>query len=154
MRQARYLRRVNTRTATAEDREAIRALAEILAFSSPLDPAAFGPQFEAALADDHTDLLVAVDEGIVVGYLLGVVCPMFVYNGPFGFVQELCVAAEHRTRGIGTELMAEFTRRATARGVRVVALATSRAGPFYEVLGYESSATYFKKVVDTESVIG
>jgi len=28
---------------------------------NPGDPAAFGPQFEAALADDRTDLLVAVD---------------------------------------------------------------------------------------------
>ena len=34
---------------------------------------------------------------------------------------------------------------ARRRGARYVALATRRAAPFYQALGYEDSAVYFKK---------
>ena len=44
-------------------------------------------------------------------------------------------------------LMAEFERWATERGAALVALATRRAAPFYLALGYEESATYFRKLL-------
>ena len=42
--------------------------------------------------------------------------------------------------------MREFERRAAERGSRLVALATRRASAFYLGLGYEESATYFRKL--------
>jgi GNAT superfamily N-acetyltransferase len=61
------------------------------------------------------------------------------------------VAAEFRRHGIGAALMAEFERRAAAGGAGAFALVTSRAGSFYETLGYTGGPTYFKKWVATAS---
>jgi len=132
------------RDAADDDRDAVFELANALALERPVDCSAFEVQYAAARADERTELLVAVD-GPVVGYLLGVISPMFVYNGGFAFVQELCVAADVRRRGVGAALMAEFEARAYSRGAGATALATSRAGAFYEALGYTGGATYFKK---------
>lgn len=57
------------------------------------------------------------------------------------------VDAERRRKGVGALLMTEFERWARARGSRLVALATRRAAAFYAALGYEESATYFRKVL-------
>ncbi len=44
-------------------------------------------------------------------------------------------------------LMGEFERRAADRGSKLIALATRRAAGFYTSLGYEPSATYFRRVL-------
>ena len=132
------------RDAADDDRDAVFGLANVLALERPVERAAFEVQYAAALVDERTEFLVAVD-GSMVGYLLGVISPMFLYNGGFAFVQELCVAADVRRRGVGAALMAEFEARAYSRGAGATALATSRAGAFYEALGYTGGATYFKK---------
>jgi ribosomal protein S18 acetylase RimI-like enzyme len=41
-----------------------------------------------------------------------------------------------------------FERWAAEQGCALVALATRRAAPFYRALGYEDSATYFRKVLE------
>ena len=43
--------------------------------------------------------------------------------------------------------MAAFEGWAVSQGCAVVALATRRAAPFYRALGYEESASYFRKTV-------
>ena len=55
--------------------------------------------------------------------------------------------ADARRRGVGAELMAGFEDWARSRGARLVALATRRAARFYLALGYEASATYFRKLL-------
>jgi GNAT superfamily N-acetyltransferase len=60
------------------------------------------------------------------------------------------VRDQERGRGIGRILMSAFEQWAAAQGcalVALVALATRRATPFYRALGYEESATYFRKVL-------
>lgn len=49
----------------------------------------------------------------------------------------------------GRNLMAAFEEWAASSGVdaRYLALATRRAAGFYRALGYEESASYFKKVL-------
>jgi len=44
--------------------------------------------------------------------------------------------------------MSTFERWAAGQGCALAALATRRAAPFYHALGYEDSATYFRKVLD------
>jgi hypothetical protein len=44
--------------------------------------------------------------------------------------------------------MSAFEEWASGQGCVLVALATRRAAPFYRALGYEESATYFRKVLD------
>jgi hypothetical protein len=43
--------------------------------------------------------------------------------------------------------MQDFERWAAERGAKLVALATRRAAPFYQALGYQESATYFRKLL-------
>ena len=49
-----------------------------------------------------------------------------------------------RRQNVGQHLMRTFELWAKTRGCRLVALATRRAAPFYQALGYEDSATYFR----------
>ncbi|HEY1675476.1 MAG TPA: GNAT family N-acetyltransferase [Streptosporangiaceae bacterium] len=83
--------------------------------------------------------------GEVVGYLLATSHPAFHANGLVAWVEEVMVAEPARGTGVGRQLMAAAEARARRRGARYVALATRRAAPFYQALGYEDSAVYFKK---------
>jgi GNAT superfamily N-acetyltransferase len=57
------------------------------------------------------------------------------------------VQADLRRAGIGTVLMQHFETWASARGSKLVALATRRASAFYAAQGYEESAIYFRKLL-------
>ena len=109
--------------------------------------ALFEPTLRRVLADQHGCLLVAELEGRVIGYLLGFEHPAFFANGPVSWVEEVAVASPLRSNGVGRALMTEFERWAAARGSWLVALATRRAGRFYSALGYEESASYFRKIL-------
>jgi GNAT superfamily N-acetyltransferase len=75
---------------------------------------------------------------------MGLLAPMFVYDG-LAFVQELFVVDDRRGQGHGRDLMTAFHAVAAARGMGVAALATRRAGAFYEALGYTTSAAYYRR---------
>lgn len=92
-------------------------------------------------------LLVAEQDAQVVGYLLGFVHATFYANGPVAWVEEITVAENSRRHGIGRLLMQQFEQWAAARDARLVALATRRAVPFYQALGYEESALYLRKLL-------
>ncbi len=81
------------------------------------------------------------------GYLLGFQHVSFFANGPVAQVEEILVRGSYQGQGIGRALMDEFERWAAALGCTLVTLATRRAAPFYHALGYEESATYFRKVL-------
>ena len=81
------------------------------------------------------------------GYLLGVEHPTFYANGPVAVVEEVLVRREHRRRGVGRLLMSSFECWAAGHGCTLVSLATRRAAAFYQALGYEESALYFRKVL-------
>ena len=55
------------------------------------------------------------------------------------------VAEPARGAGVGRQLMAAAEAWARRRGARYVALATGRAAPFYQALGYEDSAASTSK---------
>ncbi|BBH20130.1 hypothetical protein Back11_14750 [Paenibacillus baekrokdamisoli] len=52
---------------------------------------------------------------------------------------------------IGKKLMELVEGRALERGSKLVALATRRASEFYKSIGYDESATYFKKTLSDDS---
>ena len=136
------------RPARASDAQGVARLAEELALSFAFRPDAFRASYPALLADDRACLLLAADGDEVVGYLLGFRHLTFYANGPVGWVEEIVVRHRDRGEGIGRLLMDAFERWAGAQGCALVALATRRAAPFYLALGYEESATYFRKVLD------
>jgi GNAT superfamily N-acetyltransferase len=71
----------------------------------------------------------------------------FFANGRVAWVEELMVREPFRRQNIGQCLMQAFEAWAKARGCKLVGLATRRAAAFYQAIGYEESATYFRKLL-------
>jgi GNAT superfamily N-acetyltransferase len=135
------------RAAASQDSDALLALATAFATSFVVEPDAFQHMFLTVLADSDARLMVAEQDGQVLGYLLGFVHATFYANGLVAWVEEITVSASHRRQGVGRWLMQDFERWAAERGAQLVALATRRAAPFYQALGYEESATYLRKLL-------
>jgi GNAT superfamily N-acetyltransferase len=138
---------VRIRQAVDGDRDAVWPLARDFATSFRPERAAFDAVFARLLAREDTLLLVAVDGGSVVGYLLASTHDTFLANGPVAWVEELMVAPSLRRGGVGRSLMAAAEAWARETGAAYLALASRRAGPFYLALGYEESAVFFKKTL-------
>jgi GNAT superfamily N-acetyltransferase len=135
------------RKATARDGDALFALACAFATSFAARREAFERAAERILSDEAAWLGVAETGQGVVGYCLGFDHYTFYANGRVSWVEELVVADTCRRRGIGRALVSAFEAWAHERGSTLVALATRRAGAFYEAIGYEQSADYYRKVL-------
>ncbi|MEZ0299682.1 MAG: GNAT family N-acetyltransferase, partial [Candidatus Methylacidiphilales bacterium] len=66
-------------------------------------------------------------------------------TGSVAWLEEIMLRQDFRRAGIGKMLMEDFEKWARIKSCRMVALATRRAAEFYKALGYEESATYFRK---------
>jgi GNAT superfamily N-acetyltransferase len=139
--------RTNIRTAQYADAEAVLALAKPFATSFVVDAQAFHRSFSALLASPQAYLAVAETAQQLVGYVLGFEHYTFFANGRVAWVEEITVSEAVRRQGIGRLLMQEFEAWAVARECKLVALATRRAAAFYQALGYEESAAYFRKLL-------
>ena len=137
----------NIRVAQVADAESVLALAKPFATSFDVDEQAFHRSFAEILASPDAHLAVAETEQEIVGYVLGFDHFTFFANGRVAWVEEIMVSERFRRHDIGRLLMQELETWAATRGSRLVALATRRAAPFYRALGYEESATYFRKLV-------
>lgn len=140
------------RPARAADADALWPLARDFATSFRPRRDAFDQTLAALLDRDDTLLAVATDpapgsaaDGAPLGYLLASVHLTFLANGPVCWVEEVMIDPAHRGRGLGAALMGHAERWATARGAAYVSLASRRAGPFYEALGYDDSATFYRR---------
>jgi len=130
------------------DADFVKNLARSLATSFNFDDAAFNETFDRIKDDEHVCLLVSNDEsGAIDGYLLGFAHDVFFANGTIAWIEEMYVIEPMRRRGVGLALETEFERWAKDQGAKLIALATRRAAPFYSAIGYEESATYFKKLL-------
>ncbi len=138
------------RDADDKDRDDVFRFTNLLSLTGPVDRAAFDIQFDRARNDPASTLLVTDDDGQLTGYLLAVIAPMFVYGGYMGFVQELYVSEDARRAGVGRTLMETFHTVATTAGATVVALATSRAGDFYEALEFTAGARYYTRRFESQ----
>ena len=57
------------------------------------------------------------------------------------------VAEDMRRLGAGSLLMASIEEWSRGHQTKLIALATRRAADFYRSLGYEESATYFRRLL-------
>jgi GNAT superfamily N-acetyltransferase len=138
----------SVRAAVASDADAVFDLACLLATSFVPTRNAFDASFAALQPDDQARLLVAEDHGgAVAGYLLGFVHPTFFANGKVAWIEEAMVRPDRRRLGLGRALVAQFEEWSRHRGANQVALATRRAEDFYDALGFERSAVYFRKLL-------
>ncbi|MER7245852.1 GNAT family N-acetyltransferase [Kribbella sp. NPDC000426] len=140
--------RVLIRPARPADGEQVWPLARDFATSFKPERAAFDATWRQLVGAPDTLLLVAetVERGVV-GYLLGNSHLTFLANGPVAWVEELMVDEQMRQAGIGRLLMDHAESWARSVGASYLALASRRAGDFYLALGYEDSATFYKKTL-------
>ena len=61
--------------------------------------------------------------------------------------KEITVEESFRNSGVGKALMERFEEWSSSWGRKLVALATRRAASFYKGIGYEESATFFRKLL-------
>ena len=133
------------RPARLADREAVWPLARDFATSFLPIRSAFETAFVDILGADDGLLLVAETDERLVGYLLATSHLTFLANGRVAWVEEVMVEADMRRARVGSALMEHAERWATDIDAAYLALASRRAGGFYLALGYEDSATFFKK---------
>jgi predicted N-acetyltransferase YhbS len=137
---------VEVRPARSGDVDQVWPLVEQFAVSYQPEQAIFERSFDDLLARSDTLILVAEDApGTVVGYLLASCNGTFSANGPVAWVEELMVSETARHQGIAKRLIASAETWARGIPAAYVALASRRAGDFYLKIGYEESATYFRK---------
>lgn len=98
-------------------------------------------------------LLVAEEDGKVVGTVMGIVCPTMVLNFNFFLVIEaLIVDEEYRGKGIARSMLLELENRAVEIGCGYIILVSGKqrteAHKLYEALGYaEEGAKGFRKIL-------
>ena len=98
--------------------------------------------------------LCAVEDGHLVGSVMGVVCEeLYGECTPFLVVEDMVIDAEYRKRGIGKALFRELEKQAIAKGCAQVILVTEEnrkdACGFYESIGFHPSKNrgYKKKLI-------
>jgi GNAT superfamily N-acetyltransferase len=134
------------RPAAVEDVEQLWPLVQDFAFSYQPERSAFERSFRDLLERSDTLILVAVvNASAIVGYLLGSYHETFFANGPVAWVEELMVDESSRQQGVASTLMSAAEEWARTIPTAYIALASRRAGDFYLRIGYEGSATYFRK---------
>ena len=136
------------RNAELRDAEVLFLLVEQFATSFRPEREAFSVSLGQILGDDAARLIVAELDGVVVGYCLGFDHFAFYANGRVSWVEEIMVRSDLRGRDIGGKLMEAFEKWCRERSSRLVGLATRRAAGFYGKLGYEESATFFRKLLE------
>lgn len=135
------------RQAEPRDLNALFELVANFATSFTADREAFEQSAQAILQDEAAWLAVVEQQGEVIGYCLGFDHFTFYANGRVAWVEEIMVKEGYRQQGMVRSLMLGFEAWAKERGSKLIALATRRAAPFYLALGYEDSATYFRKLL-------
>jgi GNAT superfamily N-acetyltransferase len=137
---------VEIRPARSGDVDQIWSLVQQFAFSYRPKRSIFERSFEELLGRSDTLVLVAeAPIDAIVGYLLASHHGTFFANGPVAWVEEFMVSESVRHQGVATRLMGLAETWAKSIPTAYVALASRRAGDFYLKVGYEESATYFRK---------
>jgi predicted N-acetyltransferase YhbS len=136
---------VTVRATVAADADTVFALLTGFATSHRPARAAFDRHFPLLLSGRHGGLLVAEDEGVVVGYALVHDLLVLYANGYVCELQELMVDPARRGRGIGERLVRAVVERARGLGAVEVTVPTRRARDYYVRLGFEETATYLKR---------
>lgn len=134
------------RAATEHDANSVFMMARDLATSFIVDEDRFHASFNKILTMQRHAVLVAESDETLVGYALGFCNLSFYGNGNVAWLEEIYVLPEYRKAGVGRSLMANYELWAKQNECAVIALATRRAETFYLSLGYEASATYFRKI--------
>ena len=136
---------IQIREAKLEDIEGVLALAKDFPSPSPLDEDIFRKIWKQKQDDSNSYIGIAISNDMIVGYVSGFVHLAFYANGSTFWVDEIFVKEDLRRKGLGKDLMQSIELWVANRGCKLIALATNGAKEFYSELGFENSASYFKK---------
>lgn len=135
------------REANIKDEEKIFKLVKAFATSFKAERVFFSESLKHILNDNSALLLLAEANKEVIGYCLAFDHYAFYANGRVSWLEEIMVDESFRRMGIGKQLMIKFEEWSRLRNSKVAALATRRASLFYSAIGYEESATFFRKIL-------
>jgi ribosomal protein S18 acetylase RimI-like enzyme len=135
---------LTVRPATRADSNALFALLREFATSYTPDRIAFQANLPKLLKSNHQLLLVAAEDERVVGYVMAAESMTLYANGPTAELIELMVGKTRRKRGIGRVLVEAAMAWARERGCVEVNVPTRRAGDYYEKLGFEETASFYR----------
>lgn len=135
------------RKAALQDMDRIFELVKDFATSFNPQKELFLQSYKDMLSDKKVFILVADNGDKIVGYSLGFIHSTFFANGNVAWLEEIMVDDQFRRSGIGSKLIKAFEHKALEYDCKLVALATRRAAGFYSAIGYEESATYFRKLL-------
>jgi GNAT superfamily N-acetyltransferase len=141
---------LKVRRATVADEFPLFALVSRFPTPTPPNRETFAEALRKKLRDADGFVAVAEIGGELVGYVAGDAHETFYAGGKVAWVDEILVAENSRRQGIGRALMAEFDAWAENGRCRMIGLATRGAASFYEELGFEDSAGYFKRYLQPE----
>ena len=137
--------RLEIRRAKLADELALFALVRQFPGATLPSNESFAASLRLKLKDNDALVAVAEIDGRLVGYIAGDAHETFYAGGKIAWVDEILVLETERRQGIGRALMTEFENWAAGGRCRMVGLATDAAVSFYEELGFESGAGYFKR---------
>jgi predicted N-acetyltransferase YhbS len=130
------------RVAVPHDAQRISKLLDQLGWSVP--PDAVVAELSASPA---TEIVVAERDGDVVGLIAVTTRRQFQRAGNLITIDTLIVEEQHRSQGIGEQLIGvavEAAKRSNAQAIELVSnLRRVKARRFYERLGFEVTANYF-----------
>jgi GNAT superfamily N-acetyltransferase len=138
--------------------DAVEALLEELGGRRP-ERGALETEVAALLDDDGVgELLVAEEEGAIVGVLAASWQRAIHVPGPYATIQDLWVDREWRSRGIGAELVAALAARARERGVARLEVglpredfpALDKTEAFYRGAGFEHLGPRMRLLLDPD----
>lgn len=107
-------------------------------------------EVEQAVNAHSGEVVVALENDVIVGYIFYLVEKDVLNTSPHLYVSDLVVAEEHRRKGIASLIMShaeQYAKEHKLTAVRVGVLATSSAKSFYEKQGYELEALELKKPI-------
>ena len=141
------------RAATSVDEAACAALLSELgaATGTPQAPD-FGEVFQALLTKDRGQIIVAVEDGVVLGMATVSFNLALRYRGEYCQLEELIVSANARGRNLGGQLVQATIEAAKARGCPEIGLyllpTTEHNRPFYAKYGFEPLGTEMRQRLD------
>ena len=100
--------------------------------------------FEAIAEDINNELVVAEQEGSIIGVLQLTFIPYLTHQGSWrALIEGVRVAADRRGSGVGKRMLIWAINRAQQRGCRLVQLTSDKSRPdairFYQSLGFVAS---------------
>jgi len=139
-------REIHIRPARQQDiATMILLLKSLFAFEADFgfDPARQEAGLRQLLGSDHALLLVAEQQGRVIGMCSGQIVISTAEGGPALLVEDVVVAAERRGEGTGTLLLQHLAQWAAGRGISRLQLLADRTNSealtFYAKLGWQTT---------------